>query len=376
MNEICGDSVVMYVCGSNFFGQIDAACHQEVSKSVSLPTKVLDFMKTPLKAGASKNSSAIGPPYDICATWDRIVCCCGVSFFVLCTYCHFTFDDSRVWGKTLCDGEKRIRENWTRKHFCCTLFQEKVCTSRALVRKWQANLPSVDWPAMLNVPALSPGHVSHWKRFLQSFLLLHRNASQQSLAEIFSFRWIGNTQSPGPESNGTPNGKTSKSEMYWLHWKQSSGCHRLETYSSVIFALYCCSCHRKQRIFSASFHRWWRKFSLGVGHQRCEVAFQSTWVSVTHSSGVVWQGARTLLVDLGNSFVLRSWKVCWIQYHVLFHSRIAWQFFFFFFSCLLLQSRTVRTRHNRGMLESHSHRSSEWSQYVGYCCWRVAFRRR
>lgn len=96
MNEICGDSVVMYVCGSNFFGQIDAACHQEVSKSVSLPTKVLDFMKTPLKAGASKNSSAIGPPYDICATWDRIVCCCGVSFFVLCTYCHFTFDDSRV----------------------------------------------------------------------------------------------------------------------------------------------------------------------------------------------------------------------------------------------------------------------------------------
>ena len=80
-NDFC-DSIEIFACGSNLFGQIESINEAECNIKVSAPKIIGDTLKQPKNTREtqilSKNSSAKETPgVDICITWDRIVCQCG-----------------------------------------------------------------------------------------------------------------------------------------------------------------------------------------------------------------------------------------------------------------------------------------------------------
>ena len=79
--DLC-DSIEIFACGSNLFGQIESISEAECNIKVSAPKIVGDTLKQPnntretqilSKNSSAKETSRVG----VCITWDRIVCQCG-----------------------------------------------------------------------------------------------------------------------------------------------------------------------------------------------------------------------------------------------------------------------------------------------------------
>ena len=80
-NYFC-DSIEIFACGSNLFGQIESINEVECNIKVSAPMQIGDTLKQPnntretqilIKNSSAKETSRV----DVCITWDRIVCQCG-----------------------------------------------------------------------------------------------------------------------------------------------------------------------------------------------------------------------------------------------------------------------------------------------------------
>ena len=80
-NDFC-DSIEIFACGSNLFGQIESINEAECNIKVSAPIRIGDTLKQPNNTRETqifnKNSSAKETSrVNVCITWDRILCQCG-----------------------------------------------------------------------------------------------------------------------------------------------------------------------------------------------------------------------------------------------------------------------------------------------------------